>query len=291
MEHKSIDKGLPVSVIIHTLNEEVNLPHALRSVVGKFNQIFVVDAGSSDRTKEIAEENSVEFVQIYGNRETLVRQRNWALDNLPFKNEWVYILDADEEMPDDLYYEIKDVVLGARRDIDGYWVRYKEIILGRWLKHSSPYPNWNMRLFKHKSLRYENRSVNAHIMIDNASCGWMKAHFIHHDKNGFKALIRRLSNITVIEANTVEEIYRENNNCMQGSLFSRSPVERRRALKRIFYKLGFRPLIMFFYLYFFKLGFLEGKAGLYNVLYLCSQHLFVDILRYEKRKMRADEQK
>lgn len=277
------DNRLPVSVIIHTLNEEINLPFALRSVVGKFNQVFVVDAGSIDRTKDIALEHAVEFVQIRGDRTSLVKQRNWALDNLPFKNEWVYVLDADEQVPDDLYDEMRDVILNSRRDVDGYWVRYKDIILRRWLKYSSIYPNWNMRLFKHKNLRYEDRSVNAHVKIDNARSGWLSAHFIHDDKNGFKAHIKRLSNITVIEANTIDEIYINDTKYLRGSLFSPSPVERRRALKRIYYNLPFRPLVIFLYLYVFRLGFLEGKAGLYNVLYRSMQELFVNILRYEKR--------
>lgn len=272
-----------VSVVVHVLNEEINLPHALRTVCGRFSEVFVVDAGSTDRTKEIAEEFGATFVQISGDKTTLVKQRNWALDNLPFFNEWAYILDADEQVPDDLYEEICDCVNNPKPDVDGYWVCYKEIILHRWLKRSGIYPNWGLRLFKHAIVRYEDRAVNAHVIIDHERSAQIKAHFIHDDKRGFKAYIKRLSSITVIEANSLNEIYSDDENLMKGSLFSRSVMERRRALKRIYYRLPFRPIIIFVYLYFVRFGFLEGRAGLYNCLYRACHELFVSILQFEAK--------
>lgn len=272
---------LKVSVIIHVLNEEINLPFALKSVADRFDQVFVVDAGSVDRTKEIVlGVDGVEFVQIEGDRTTLVKQRNWALENLKFRNDWVYILDADESVPDDLYREMKEALDSNNGEVDGYWVRYKDIILERWLKYSNIYPNWNLRLFKHDKLRYEDRSVNAHVKIENDRSGWLKSHFVHNDRRGFGAQIKRLSGITVVEAKTVGEIY-ESGDYIKSSLFSSSPVERRRAMKKIYYGLPFRPLIIFFYLYVVKLGFLEGKRGLYFTLFRAFQEMLINILKYE----------
>lgn len=272
-----------VSVIVHVLNEEINLSHALKTVCGRFDEVFVVDAGSTDKTPEIAKEFGATFIQIKGDKTTLVKQRNWALENLPFKHDWVYIHDADEQVPDDLFEEICECVNTPKPDIDGYWVRYKEIILHRWLKRSGIYPNWGLRLFKHAKVRYEDRAVNAHVKIDHERSAQIQAHFIHDDKRGFKAYIKRLSSITVIEANSINEIYNDDQNLMKGSLFSSSVMERRRALKRIYYRLPFRPVIIFTYLYFIRMGFLEGRAGLYNCLYRACHELFVSILQFEAK--------
>jgi glycosyltransferase involved in cell wall biosynthesis len=286
--NNSISTSLAVSVIVHCLNEEINLPHALKSVCGRFSEVFVVDAGSIDRTKEIALSYGANFVQIEGNRSTLVKQRNWALDNLPIKNEWVYILDADETVPNDLFEEISERVNNPLPNVDAYWVRYKEIFLNRWVKRSAIYPNWNLRLFKRHIARYEDRTVNAHVKIDHSRTLRLKAHFIHDDKRGISAYLKRLSQITIIEAISLNELYTSNGNLLKGRLFSPSSVERRRALKKLFYYLPFRPLLMFFYLYIFRLGFLEGKAGLYHSLYRACQELFVNILRWERKVVRNE---
>jgi len=277
---------VPASVVVHTLNEEVNLPHALESVCGRFSEVFVVDAGSTDKTKEIAQRFGATFVQIRGDRTTLVKQRNWALDNLPFTNEWVYILDADEAVPDDLHAEIATRVADPLPGVDGYWVRYKEIILHRWLKRSAIYPNWGLRLFKRGAARYEDRTVNAHVKIDHGRTGRLIAHFIHDDRRGFSAYVKRLSQVTKLEALSLDELYSANDKLMKGSLFSRSFIERRRALKRVYYRLPFRPLIMFVYLYVARLGFLEGRAGFYHSLFRACQELVVNILRYESKLVR-----
>lgn len=271
-------KQLPVTILTHTLNEEINLPYALNSVKGKFNQIVIVDSGSTDRTVEIAKQFNADIYVRENNRRGLVEQRNWALDNVVYKNEWVFVLDADEQMPDDLYQEITDIINNNPKS-QGYWVRYKNIFLNTWVKNSSIYPNWNMRLFKHKLLRYENRKVNAHVHIDNKDAGWIKAHFIHDDKKGFKAYLKRLAEIVVVES----EALGDKSSDFKGSIFSKSNVIRRRALKNIYYKLPGKPLIMFLYLYVFKLGFLEGKPGLYYSLFRSMVDLSIDILKYEKQ--------
>ena len=274
---------IPASVIIHVLNEKLNLPNALASVCSRFDEVFVVDAGSTDGTQDIARSHGAQVVQIEGDRTTLVKQRNWALDNLQTRHDWVYILDADESVPDDLCEEIAERVRNPLPDIDGYWVRYKEIILGRPLTRAALYPNWNMRLFKRSVARYEDRKVNAHIKIDHVRTSQLQAHFIHDDKRGFASHIRRMASITVIEALSLDELFMPHNDLVGASLFSASFVARRRALKKLFYRLPFRPLIIFLYLYVWRMGFLEGKAGLYHSLYRACTEVLVNALRYEAK--------
>jgi glycosyltransferase involved in cell wall biosynthesis len=281
-ENRTSHKTIAASVVIHTLNEEINLPAALKSIDGVFAQVFVVDAGSTDRTLDIARERGAQVFQIKGSRESLVAQRNWALSNLPFKNEWVFILDADEMVPEDLQVEIRSAIEKGDPGVDGFWIRYKEIILGRWVKRAAIYPNWNMRLFRHAIGRYEKRTVNAHVNIPYERTAMLRAHFIHDDKRGFRSYIGRLAGVAAFEAQSFDELYKENNEIIRGRLFSKSAIERRRALKKIYYRLPMRPLLMFVYLYVLRLGVLEGRVGLYASLYRSIQELFATILRYER---------
>jgi glycosyltransferase involved in cell wall biosynthesis len=86
----------PVSVLVPTLDEELNLPECLASLKWA-DEVFVVDSFSADRTVEIARNCGAQIVQHAF--ESYSRQKNWALESLPFRNEWVLIVDADERVP------------------------------------------------------------------------------------------------------------------------------------------------------------------------------------------------
>src|SRR6267143_5018628 len=107
----------PVSVLVPTLDEEDNLAECLRSLAWA-DEIFVVDSFSHDRTVEIAREHGAQVVQHAF--ESYSRQKNWALESLPFRNDWVLIVDADERVPSELRDEIESVVSNSAQD--GYYV-------------------------------------------------------------------------------------------------------------------------------------------------------------------------
>ncbi|MEQ1795344.1 MAG: glycosyltransferase family 2 protein, partial [Nitrospira sp.] len=92
-----------VSILILTLNEEANLPDCLRSV-GWSDDIVVLDSFSSDRTVAIAEERGARVVQR--RFDNWAAHQNWALEQIPFKHPWVFYLDADERMTDELRDEL-----------------------------------------------------------------------------------------------------------------------------------------------------------------------------------------
>jgi glycosyltransferase involved in cell wall biosynthesis len=133
-----------LSVVIPTLNEEKNLPEALRSVAWA-DQVIVVDSGSTDRTVCLAKEAGAEVIQFeypgYG-----PKKKNWALKNLHFKHSWVFLLDADERVTPELRREIEARLIGG--GADGYLVDREFVFMGRSLQCFRP--NWMMRLFKHR---------------------------------------------------------------------------------------------------------------------------------------------
>ena len=100
--------NIPVSLLIPCKNEEVNLDRCIKSVDWA-DEIFVVDSQSSDKTPEIAQKHGAKVVQ-FKYQGGWPKKKNWALENLPFSNEWVLILDADECLPPESKHEIKIIV-------------------------------------------------------------------------------------------------------------------------------------------------------------------------------------
>src|SRR6516165_10847479 len=92
-----MNEPVPVSILIPIKDEAANLPRCLGSVKWA-DEIFVVDSQSSDGSIEMAEERGAKVVQFHFNG-TWPKKKNWALEHLPFENEWIFILDADEVLP------------------------------------------------------------------------------------------------------------------------------------------------------------------------------------------------
>src|SRR5918911_852847 len=108
----------PISVLVPTLDEELNLPECLNSVAWA-DEVFVVDSYSRDRTLDIAREHGACVVQHPF--ESYSRQKNWALDTLPFRNEWLLIIDADERVTPELRCEIEDLLGRPEQPADGFY--------------------------------------------------------------------------------------------------------------------------------------------------------------------------
>src|SRR2546421_3974857 len=102
------DSASRLAVVILTLNEEKNLPHALGSIRDWADEVFVLDSFSTDRTVEIAREAGGAVVQ--NAFVDYAKQRNFAIDHLPIKSEWILFLDADEWLTDELKDEISNVL-------------------------------------------------------------------------------------------------------------------------------------------------------------------------------------
>jgi len=250
---------VPVSVIIPTRNEERNLPKTLRAIEGWAQEVLVLDSFSDDRTCEIARENGASVVQH--EFESFSAQKNWALDNLPFRTEWVFFLDADERPTPALKAEIAGELGDPGRSIDGFYVGRQNIFMGKWIRHGGWYPNWNLRLFKHHVGRYEDRIVHEHVILQGR-VGYLVHPLLHDDYKGLERYFDRHNVYSSMEA---VEVFRfldgtggEN---LQPSFWRRGP-ERRRLLKQLAYRyLPCRPLIKFLWMYFARAGFLDGRAG------------------------------
>lgn len=259
---------VPVTVLVHCKNEEVNLPYCLRSITGWADQIIVVDSDSTDRTQDIARAYGAELISRPCTRRELVEQRNWALDEAPIRHAWVFILDADEEMTAELAAEVEAIVRADPPDKDGYWGRFKIIFGGRWIRRSSPYPTWSLRLFRHAAVRYERREVNAHPVVKPGREGRLAAHFITEERKPFESYVARMNEFSSLESVAYANVLagKASYGVITGSPFG-THAERRRWMKNVYVRLPFRGLAVFIYLFFFRFGFLDGLAGLDFAMY------------------------
>src|SRR3954466_14522977 len=124
---------VPVSILIPIKNEAANLPRCLESVAWA-DEIFVVDSQSTDGSQRIAGEYGAQVVQFRFNG-TWPKKKNWALENLPFKHEWVFILDADEVLPPTAEQEFAQAIANPG-GMAGYWINRLFMFMGKWLRHS-----------------------------------------------------------------------------------------------------------------------------------------------------------
>ncbi len=254
---------MSVSIFIQTLNEEDNLPGLLESV-SWCDDIVVLDSLSTDRTREISEAVGARwFERAYDGRGN---HQNWAMENIEFKYQWVFYLDADERMTPELRTEIEAIIAdwdsGKRskenNDPVAYYCGRKNIFRGRWLKHAMP-PGNIMRFFQPPSIRFA-RDANPVPTVDG-QIGYLKEHFIHYNfSKGLREWIERHNRYSTYEANETVRALKENPVRIR-NLFSSDRNTRRLELKNISFRMPMRPLLKFFYMFVIGRGFLDGKAG------------------------------
>jgi glycosyltransferase involved in cell wall biosynthesis len=255
---------VPVSVIIPIRNEAGNLPRCLDSVRW-VDEVFVVDSQSSDGSIAIAEQSGARVVQFQFNG-TWPKKKNWALENLPFRNEWVFILDADEVLPAEAEQEFAQAIANAG-DKAGYWINRRFMFMGKWLRHAY-YPNWNLRLFKHSLGRYEkladadtqsgDNEVHEHVIVKGPT-GRLRCEMDHYAFPSVEVFVEKHNRYSNWEARVSADRQLSGSDAQIGS----NVVGRRRRLKQFSQRLPFRPFLRFLYIYIWQRGFLDGREGYY----------------------------
>lgn len=273
---------MTVSVLILTLNEEINLGACLDSLAW-CDDVVVFDSLSTDATTAIAAARGARVVQRPFDNWSA--HQNWAVSNIEFRNPWVLYLDADERCTDGLRDEVLRMA-SADAPEAAYRIRRKDYFMGRWLRHAQLYPTWLVRLFRPQRIRYE-RLVNPVAVVDGP-IGELREHIDHypfsHGIAHWIARHNRYSDMEAIEAARLDGMPRP---ALRG-VISRDPNERRRALKDLFFRMPARPVVKFCYYYLVRRGFLDGKAGLtYSTLQAIYEYLISCKLTELRRRRRG----
>lgn len=281
-------KSIRLSVIILSYNEEVNLPACLDSLKGLQCDIFVVDSGSTDRTVGIAKGLGAKVVQHpfedYG------AQRNWAQENLDIEADWILHLDADERLTPELVGEINEVLGHTPSDVGGFLLRKRTIFMGRWISHGGHYPSYHLRLFRRGQGVCEDRLYDQHFIVTGKTVA-LKHDYVDILTSDLTTWTLRHARWAGLEA---EEILagRNNGSRVKGNIFG-GPIEQRRWLREGLYArcpLFVRAFLYWFYRYFCRLGFLDGKEGLiFHFLQGLWYRFLVDAKIYEHRRRFGNE--
>jgi glycosyltransferase involved in cell wall biosynthesis len=249
-----------VSVIILTWNEEESLPLSLASLSGLSCETFVVDSGSTDNTVRIAEGAGASVVQHPFENYSL--QRNWAQEHLPLRAEWLLHLDAGERLTPNLVHEINAAAENDSAGVCGYLVARRTIFLGRWIRHGAHYPVFHLRLFRRGMARCEDRLYDQHF-ITGGKTAKLKNDFIDVLPSNLSGWSMR--HLRWAEMEAAEIAGKDGAAAVGKAAIFEDGRKWRRWMRQVVYRrcpLFFRPFGYWFYRYFLRLGFLDGKEGL-----------------------------
>lgn len=260
----------PITVIVPIRNEEKNLKNML-PLLRDFDEVIVVDSKSTDHSREIVKENGFTYVNFEWNG-NFPKKKNWTLRNIPIKNEWVFFVDADEYMTDEFLEDLRSEFKNTKDNV-GYWIYYNNYFMGHQLKHGDPI--CKLALFKKSAGEYERidaedddknwgySGLELHEQpILNGKIGHIRGRIDHRENRGLEAYIRKHNEFSTWEASRF--------------------LKREKATPNASYKQKIKYVLIdswalchmyFIYIYFFRLGFLDGKAG-YIYSQLKKQYFF-----------------
>ena len=274
---------MPVSVLIPVRNEAVNLPRCLDAIRDWADEIVVVDSGSTDETVAIAKDAGATVLQ-FSYRGGWPKKRQWALDSHDWKNNWTLLLDADEILTSPVKTEISEAIASGRSD--GYWLPFRIVFLGRMLRFGDT-QLWKCSLFRSGKGRYERRlgnqnetmsdiEVHEHVVVDGPTSR-LTCPVRHENWNSLARYVEKHNTYSTWEA----AVLREGSDAdLPASPFG-NQAQRRRWLKRTLIRLPGSPLLRFLYIYFLRLGFLDGRPGLIYATFKMVQMLHVKAKMYE----------
>jgi len=258
-----------ISILILTKNEQQDLPGCLKSVAWS-DDIHVLDSMSTDKTAEIAEASGAKVtVRPF---DGYASQRNFGL-RLPYKNQWVLILDADERITPELAAEMSDFVKAAPASVAAARMRRRDIWWGRWLKHAQISPFY-VRLVRAGRAHYE-REINEVLVIDGDIADLAQPFDHYPFSKGLDHWIGKHNAYSRMEAEVIATgaLIKPS---WRVALFGKDFNERRVHQKAIFYGLPARPLIKLIYMLLVRRAFLDGWPGIrYAILQAVYEYFIV----------------
>ena len=225
-----------LTVLIPCKNERKNIRSCIESVRPIADEILIADSGSTDGTLDIVGElggcriirreyvNSADF-------------KNWAIPQAA--HAWVFIVDADERVPEGLVDEIDRLLQGPPGDLDAYSCGFQDFFMGHPLKHAR-WDTESIRLIRCDVCRYQERRVHANIDIDSRKVGKLKNRILHYGFWTYDDFIQKYNRYTSWGSQELWD----------------------RGKRATFYSLLIRPILRFLHMYIIRRGFLDGLPGL-----------------------------
>lgn len=274
---------LDMTAIILTYCEEKNIGICISSIKSIVRRIVVIDSGSTDKTKEIAEKLGAEvYIHKWVNYSD---QYNWGIENAKITTQWIFRIDADESLTKESAMEIVDICKKNEfTDINGIVVRFKVSFLGRNLKHGGIYPFRKLLIYKCGKGYIEQRNMDEHIVLEEGRYVELKNDSIHRD---FKDLTFWIDKHNKYSNREMQDYFEASGKRLEVSHLTRRARVKRLIKFHVYYKLpmGMRAHLYYIYRYYILGGFLDGKEGhIFAFLQAYWYRYLVDAKIYEYRR-------
>ena len=276
-----------LTIIILTKNEEKNLRKCIVSFRGIARRIVIVDSHSTDDTVELARSLGADVYEH--SFENHAAQFNWAIENIDIDTKWVMKVDADEEFTPELANEISERLDTLPDTVNGVILRRRVYFMGRWLKHGGMYPQLLLRIFRTGHGMSEMKLMDEHLIITDGEAVTFKSDFCDNNNKSLEWWINKhnwYSNKEVLDYQMKKDS--ENG----GESVTETSQSLQAKLKRFIKNHGYYSLpkflrahFYFFYRYYIRLGFLDGKEGkIFTFLQAYWYRFLVDAKLYECEK-------
>ena len=256
-------KKLSIAVIIVTYNEEIHIERCIKSAKNYSNEIYIIDAYSTDKTIKIAK--SLQAKVLQNKWQNHAEQFKWALKNIKSKAKWLLRLDADEYLEKKLILEIRNRLPEMDSEIYGVNLKRKQIFMNKWIKYGGRYPLPLLRLWRNGYGEMEGKWMDEHIFITKGKTTTFQNNFCDHNLNNLSFFVKKHDAYATKEAiEILLQKYQKKNNYLKIKNTSLNVFLKRFIKEKIYNKLPMvlRSLFYFIYRYFVLVGFLDGKKGL-----------------------------
>jgi len=254
------------SILILTYNEAINIQRCLDSV-RECDDVVVLDSFSTDGTVACIQERAVRLFQR--KFDTFAGQRNWAIDTVSFKHQWVLHLDADECMTPTLHQELLTVV--SRDEKSAYLLANKLMFMGRWIRHASMYPYYQARFLRLGESRFVQAGHGQTLDHATRGTGTLKEPYLHYNfSKGITDWLSRHNRYSSDEAHRIASHRMPLRKALVDAIRGITRQDRQQARKRLADSLPAKPLWRFLFLYFVRMGFLDGGPGFHYCLLMAT---------------------
>jgi glycosyltransferase involved in cell wall biosynthesis len=270
-----IEQNTLIEVMIPTFNEEAQIKEVVENA-RQVGPVFVLDSQSKDRTRDLARDAGA---QVFEHPfENFSKQKNWGLENIPFRGQWVLVMDADERVTPALAEELNQIAADPSAHL-GYEVDQIVIFMGRRIRFGGVFPKRKLLFFRRGQARYEDRAVREGLIVPGR-IGRCKSPMLHVRRETVHDFIAKHIKFADLESDQ-----------MIRSEFGQEMPERLRprasrgpgpgdALPRV----PWRPIMRFLDMYILKLGFLDGRAGWHLASLMTTFEYMTLLLHREKRQ-------
>lgn len=257
-----------LSVVISAFNEEDKIRDCLESIHQSADEIIFIDNSSTDKTAQIAKEYTSKIF-ARPNNPMLNVNKNFGFSKA--SGDWILSLDADERVTPELAEEIGKVISDssirqrlAQNDskaVNGFWIPRKNIIFGKWMRHTGWYPDYQLRLFKEGKGKFPERHVHEMINVEGKT-EKLIGHLEHLNYDNISQFLNKLTYIYT--PNEAQNLLRNN---YQFNYLDSIRMPAKEFINRFFAQQGYK----------------DGLHGLVLSLLMAFYHLIVFVTIWEKK--------